>query len=170
MLEGVPDWGLYWVCGRGVATARLVFTVSEPTTEEYVGGGDVGVREGSRSGCPIAPNLLGVFEGFVWGCLGEGEGIKPVFGLIVRWIDFMISFLSVFAQCPFLPFVYGVRVWSRCSERVERTSVMAFRSLSMSSSNVAAYLDICPGAGRGWLFGGESCVELLEVEFAMAAE
>jgi len=135
-----------------------------------VGGGDVGVREGSRSGCPTTPNLLGVFKGPVWGCSGEGEGTKPVLGSIARRINSMISFLSVFAQCPFLPFVYGVRAWSRCSERAKRTSVMASQSLSISSSNATTYLDICPNTGRSWLFGGESCVGLLEVEFTITAE
>ena len=81
----------------------------------------------------------------------------------------MISFLSVFAQYLFLPFVYGVRAWSRYSERAERTSVMVSRSLFISSSSAATYLDICPGAGFGWV-GWGSCSGLLVVEFAMAAE
>ena len=147
-----------------------MFAVFEPTIKEYVGSGDVGVREGSYFGYPTAPNFLGVFKGPVWGCLGEGEGTRPVFGSITRRINFMISFLSVFAQCFFLPFVYGVRVWFRCSERAERTSVMASQSLSISSSNATTYLDICPNTGRSWLFGGESCVGLLEVEFTITAE
>ena len=44
---------------------RLVFAMLEPITEEYVGSSGVGVKERLRSGCPIIPNLLGVFGGFV---------------------------------------------------------------------------------------------------------
>ena len=46
---------------------------------------------------------------------------------------------------------------------------MASQSLSILSSSAAAYLDICPGAGLGWVRWG-SCSGLLVVEFAMAAE
>jgi len=66
--------------------------------------------------------------------------------------------------------MYGVRVWFRYSKRAKRIFVIISRSLFISLSNAVAYLDIYPGTRRSWLFRGESCVGLLEVEFAMAVE